>query len=319
MKNIHKFSYYYLKSKKYPYRTKELAERLRSERIWLYGMELLNAAEIHGVIISFLDSKVPFFVGRYGSSELLVMRNVEFDYKKKIPLSIEQLCQWSGFFPSNSKYGIKFVDIMKEASAECDIFGVWFNQFEEYFIKKYSNLNTKYSYLFSLEPWVYPQDPWTKHLKGKKVLVIHPFSETIQSQYQKREKIFPNTDILPEFELKTLKAVQTLAGNKDERFSTWFDALDWMYQEAMKIDFDVAIIGCGAYGFPLAGKLKQGGKQAIHLAGATQILFGIKGKRWNSNPAFEYVRKWYNDDWVYPEKRETPEQAQKVENGCYWR
>ena len=48
----------------------------------------------------------------------------------------------------------------------------------------------------------------------------------------------------------------------------------------MKIDFDVAIIGCGAYGFPLAAKLKQAGKQAIHLAGATQLLFGIKGKRW---------------------------------------
>ena len=44
--------------------------------------------------------------------------------------------------------------------------------------------------------------------------------------------------------------------------------------------FDVAIIGCGAYGMPLAAMLKQAGKQAIHLGGATQLLFGIKGKRW---------------------------------------
>ena len=45
----------------------------------------------------------------------------------------------------------------------------------------------------------------------------------------------------------------------------------------MKFDFDVALIGCGAYGFPLAAKLKTAGKQAIHLGGVLQALFGIKG------------------------------------------
>ena len=53
-----------------------------------------------------------------------------------------------------------------------------------------------------------------------------------------------------------------------------------MYTEAVKIDFDTAIIGCGAYGFPLAAKLKAAGKQAFHMGGATQLLFGIKGSRW---------------------------------------
>ena len=62
---------------------------------------------------------------------------------------------------------------------------------------------------------------------------------------------------MPEFELKTLKAVQTIAGEKDERFSTWFEALEYMFEETMKIDFDIAIIGCGAYGMPLAAKLKK--------------------------------------------------------------
>ena len=67
--------------------------------------------------------------------------------------------------------------------------------------------------------------------------------ETIRQQYEKnRERIFPGTDILPAFELKTLKAVQTIAGEKDARFATWFEALDYMYQEAMKFDFDIAII-----------------------------------------------------------------------------
>ena len=118
------------------------------------------------------------------------------------------------------------------------------------------------------------------HCREKKVLVIHPFEKSIQEQYKKRVMIFPNSQILPEFELKTLKAVQTLCGEQDERFETWFDALDYMYEQALNIDFDVAIIGCGAYGMPLASKLKNAGKQAIHLGGATQLLFGIKGYRW---------------------------------------
>ena len=54
--------------------------------------------------------------------------------------------------------------------------------------------------------------------------------------------------------------------------------------------FDIAIIGCGAYGLPLAAKLKKEGRQAIHLAGVTQLMFGIKGKRWEENEAFTYVK-----------------------------
>lgn len=45
-----------------------------------------------------------------------------------------------------------------------------------------------------------------------------------------------------------------------------------------KIDYDICLIGCGAYGFPLAAHAKRKGKKAVHLGGALQLLFGIKGK-----------------------------------------
>ena len=134
---------------------------------------------------------------------------------------------------------------MIDCIPQADVMGIWMLPFEDYYLNKYGNDNLKTTYLLDLEPWSSPEEPWSAALKGKKVLVIHPFKETIEQQYQRREKIFPGTNILPEFELKTLKAVQTVAGEKDVRFPTWFDALEWMYQEAMKIDFDVAIIGCG--------------------------------------------------------------------------
>ena len=149
-------------------------------------------------------------------------------------------------------------------------------------------------------------------------MVVHPFENTIIEQYKKHHLLFPGTDLLPDFELKTLRAVQTVAGEIDDRFETWFDALEYMYQKAMEIDFDVAIIGCGAYGLPLAAKIKASGKQAIHLGGVTQILFGIRGKRWDEEAHYDYIRKLYNDSWVHPAKEDRPKNSNRVEGGCYW-
>ena len=86
-------------------------------------------------------------------------------------------------------------------------------------------------------------------------------------------------------------------------------------KEALKIDFDVALIGCGAYGMPLAANLKKAGKQAIHMGGVLQIMFGIKGKRWDSDPI---VSKLYNASWIRPSDSEKPGIANKIEGGCYW-
>lgn len=281
---------------------------------------ILNADEINQYIGENIRSGKLFMAARFGSTELLNMRGYEFPVKgeESTKKYFEQLCEWSGFFPDDYSLLKDFVELEKQSASEIDVMAIWFHPFEDYYIKKLMSPELKCTYLLNFEPWSAPTCPWSAALKGKKVLVIHPFTETIRSQYQKREKIFPGTDILPEFDLKTLKAVQTLAGNKDDRFSTWFEALEWMYQEAMKIDFDVAIIGCGAYGLPLAAKIKKAGKQAIHLAGATQLLFGIRGKRWDTDPAFEYVRKWYNEAWVYPGQQDKIQNGNKVENACYW-
>ena len=80
--------------------------------------------------------------------------------------------------------------------------------------------------------------------------------------------------------------MQSIGGGKGE-FATWFDALEWMEQEVDKREFDIAIIGCGAYGFNLAAHIKRKGKKAIHLGGATQLLFGITGKRWEENEDYK--------------------------------
>ena len=120
---------------------------------------------------------------------------------------------------------------------------------------------------------------------------------------------------MPEFDLFAIKAVQTLASQNDDRFSTWFEALDYMVEQCKNIEFDVALIGCGAYGLPLAAEIKRMGKSAIHMGGALQILFGIKGKRWDNHPQ---ISLFYNDSWIRPMEQERPQGAERVEGSCYW-
>lgn len=85
---------------------------------------------------------------------------------------------------------------------------------------------------------------------------------------------------MPRFKLQTLTAVQSLhdpARPLPSHHRDWFEAPDAMRAMVQGIEFDVAIIGAGAYGLPLGSRIKEAGKVAIHLGGSTQLLFGIWG------------------------------------------
>ena len=123
---------------------------------------------------------------------------------------------------------------------------------------------------------------------------------------------------MPSFKLHVLKAVQSVSGTNN--FKDWFDALEYMKKEMDKINYEIVLIGCGAYGFPLAAHAKRMGKKAIHIGGSLQLFFGIKGKRWESegykNSQNDYSTL-FNDHWIRPSE-ETPRTAKDVENSCYW-
>ena len=86
---------------------------------------------------------------------------------------------------------------------------------------------------------------------------------------------------MPEFDLQIMRSVQSIAGNTSG-FETWFDALAYMEEEIEKRDFDIALLGCGAYGFNLAAHIKRMGKKAVHLGGFLQ-LFEEYQYRWQNH------------------------------------
>ena len=85
------------------------------------------------------------------------------------------------------------------------------------------------------------------------------FSESMRKQYLNRTELFKakfgKDDILPEMDIRFIKAVQSIGGEGALGFSNWFEAYNYMLDEIHESDFDVAILGCGAYGFPLASEI----------------------------------------------------------------
>jgi hypothetical protein len=222
-----------------------------------------------------------------------------------------EMIRQAGFFPVDPEHLERFALMFLEDCRQVDLLGSWSP--DEHLIR--ADEPPCRIPFEELEPYLH-ENPWSEALAGRKVLVVHPFEKSIGAQYQRRETLFRDPRVLPAFDLATFPAVQSLGGDCP-RFKDWFAALDWMKQGISALDFEVAIIGAGAYGMALAAFIKRDlGRKAVHLGGTTQILFGIRGKRWDERP--EYSVRFYNDAWVRPSPEEVPAKAGRVEGGCYW-
>lgn len=277
-----------------------------------------------------ISSGEPVLISRFGSVELDSMmlweRISEWEWSEKAQWayrtgdwpkwkanSFANLATNAGFFPAGDPESVeRFYELYSGAARQIDLLGSWRNGESRYLPQR-----PAVTRLGNLEPF-FAENPWTSELRGKRVLVIHPFSASIQKQYFKRRELFSDPEFLPDFDLITLRTPYTFNGpgfaslpqNQD-----WFGVLGTMLKQIEALSFDVAIIGAGAYGLPLGEFAKRLGSTAIHLGGATQLLFGIWGKRWDSYPTHQKLR---NANWVRPTADEVPPAAQRIEKGGYW-
>lgn len=233
------------------------------------------------------------------------------------------MCVYSGIFPIGQETAERFSERYLKDTPQIDLLAS--HQYAEKFMPLRNDIERVQ--LEMLYPF-FVERPWTRILAGTKVLVVHPFADTIASQYKNRKNLFENPDILPNFNLICYAPVQSLGGS--DEYSSWFDALAHMEDDIKKIDFDICLLGCGAYGLPLGAFVKSLGKQAVHVGGGLQLFFGIKGNRWESDSYKDYwhyrpgvdininYRPLFNEYWVRPSKAETPASANNVEGACYW-
>ena len=291
----------------------------RREKMYINDIIDVNLA--HSKMKELINSENPIMIARYGFNEAAIVgMNCFYNKFGFFPRRYGKIGKFfysnAGFFSkdgtiSNSDID-KFARLITEDAGYADMIGIHYGLFEDYLINAFSPkaILTEFNNLRIMAS----DDSWGKALTGKKVLIVYPFEKSIRNQYQRIEKVWNGLDIVPNFELVTYKPVQSIAYNKTV-YKDWFEALNKMKADIAKIDFDIAIIGAGAYGFPLAAECKRMGKKAIHLGGQTQLIFGILGKRYEE---IEYYKKFINEYWVHPLEEEKPKSYSTIEGGCYW-
>ena len=289
---------------------RDLYERCRYQALF---HELLRHEDANRHILNLIGSGQPLLISRIGHTEGRIVGEWLFHGGHYGELTHKQAHQNAGIFPVEGSLLTHFSEIYSAALLEVDLLGFWQTSYQARWLASLPK-RPLLAPLESLEPYFHPQ-PWSSALAGRRVLVVHPFARSIASQYrQHRQSLFTNPEILPEFELDVLAPPQTLAPATGG-YADWQDALETLISQALARPFDVALLGCGAYGMPLGAAIKCAGRQAIHLGGSLQLLFGIRGRRWDALPSFQPL---FNHDWVRPSAEETPQRAEGVDAGCYW-
>ncbi|MDO3693632.1 hypothetical protein QVZ41_02060 [Wenyingzhuangia sp. chi5] len=331
-----------MKLKDIAIRVVKKAYRKLTGKVFLNPKCEMDRQVANDAIFTLLNAPEPCMISRFGTTEMNCINNYlcitsNKSFSRKIYEYITDYTHtpwwntnhfkymniYSGIFPPSEETSEKFSERYLKDIPLIDLLGS-FQYHEKFMPLKKSVVKVQ---LETLYPF-FVENPWTRLLKGKKVLVVHPFDQSIREQYAKRKLLFKDAEILPDFELITFQAIQSVAGTKVP-FKDWFEALEYMENKISKIDFDICILGCGAYGLPLAAHVKRMGKKAVHIGGGTQLLFGIKGKRWEEQ--YERIRIYrpdetinvnyvdlFNEHWIYPGANEKPKGAENVEGACYW-
>ena len=281
-----------------------------------FGKELPNDEETNMLIYEAIVSGKPFAMIRPGNAEFSFA--VEWEEEKLFGKRIykRRANNWENNIRTYGNRSDEYNYIFRRDIAESDIFSVFPNAIlEEYLVERYAQ-KSRVVLMSKTSPFSVKK-PWTEALAGKRVLVVSIFAEYLKMQYEKREKLYKGEWKLPKFELIPVKSVWYY-NEENSQFSSWFDALDYLYKEIIKHDFDIAILSCGPFAINLAPMIKRMGKQAIQYAGETQLLFGIRGQRWDDIPFF---KKYYNESWI----RVSPEESgisnnssKQFDEGCYW-
>jgi hypothetical protein len=268
-----------------------------------------------------IQQNKPFFIGRIAGCEL----KVAYCYKQGKLLDVvdelKELENNAGIYTKDNESLTKYTTKLIESYDHCTIIAEWEKEGKVFaytgsgqeFISKQTPKIPKID-ARALEPY-YFKDNWMPVIKGKKILIVHPFSKTFTKQVNNLKKIFPEKSWFEDCQLDFVTPPLTLAGNHQN--IDWQDhLLNFIELLKEKKDFDIALVAAGGYGMLISDYIfKDMGKSVMYIGGALQLFFGVVGKRWFNN---KEILKLINDDWMRPDKEDKPTNFLNVEKGCYW-
>ena len=245
-----------------------------------------------------------------GSVEFMNLYNAIYMHGPKTPT--QMLAINAGINCRDEQEFALWVELYFNAVGNLDWILGWNGKAEDEFLKQCALHVDVCREFADIEPFSHGKDGWHYGLKDKKVLVVSSFKDSIEAQVPNYGKIWEGAEIGP-VEVVSCPQPYQITGEEPSYFTG--NCYHMIEQIAHK-DFDLCIIGAGGYSLILCDAVKNLGKQAIHLGGATQVLFGIKGSRFDRN--FE-DQDWYGTKhFISPLKSDIPKNHWMVENSCYW-
>lgn len=283
----------------------------------------MDLRQSNDFLISLLRSGKPFLISRLGQSQESTV-----PYRLAINQPINQrdiyvLHNNNGIYGTSidhiKEFAKKYEECLEHSTALAE-WGpkVFIYPCEQYFIQKYK-LPCVRSRI--LEPFYCIEEnitPWSHSLLGKKVLIINPFVDSMKAQLANGFQIYKDKRIfLDGQEFVFYKPFVNIGFNKSH--NNWVETFEIMCNDISKLDFDVALLGCGGYGLPLCDYIKTTlGKSAIYVGGGLQLLFGVMGKRWETNEMWNRIIAENDTKFVKPSQAEQIPNQTNIEGGCYW-
>lgn len=229
----------------------------------------------------------------------------------------------AGINCTSIKSCIDYSDEYLKAFNNCDIFLEWekhgdvykyISNSHDYITTKYKSKKALWAFTMDIFHYIY-NEPWTLALKGKRILVISPFIESMKEKLDIRKEIY-GIDLFPECKFIFMKPPVTNGMNESEEFIEELNEVIKQIEE-IKESFDIALVSCGGYGNLMCNRIYEMGKSAIYVGGVLQMYFGIYGNRWLRERK-DIMLLYLNKYWSRPKENEKPKSFEKVEGSCYW-
>lgn len=298
-------------------------------------MDLFNLAQsqFYALIQAALIQQQGFAAGKMGYSEQAILRYplIRANFLKHqiaaYEIFLRHHCEFqTGVYPTDTDFLAQFARFYADCYYQLDALGLFGNPQEQELLNNYKWTCQTLNYL-AMEPRRHiphvNENCYLNLFEGKKILILAPFAQFLQSRgtqeiYEKAwERIGKKWFYPLSIEAIEFPYSYKTARPEQSKYKTSLELLASICEQIDQLDFDVALIGAGALGVPLAVHVKSLGKVGLSLGGHLQVIFGVAGARWRNDP--HWVARYLNEHWVdLPPCYYPPLKEQLTDVGAYW-
>lgn len=276
-------------------------------------------------IMQAVNEQKPYCTGKIGSVEascvvhkLSANNQRNWDTPGHAKTLRRALGENAGIFPLHDLVLDRWVQDFVKSVSKLDSILQWCPEYgDQAIIQNFLPSARVYKDFGELEPFfIEDKENWFTNLNNKKVLVISPFKDSIEHQIPNLSDIWKKDMSSVEFSIIKFPYSPFVSGKQEDK--SYAHLIQRIQREIKKSTFDIAIVGAGGYSVPIISYVKDMGKVGVHMGGALQLLFGIKGGRWDGNKKFKDSEFYNSEKWIRPLPQDLPQNSVVVEGGCYW-